>query len=66
MLFVRHIDGLNQGYPLYLYLGSVRNKSKRSGPMKNKKRKLIVTIVVVLVGFIIYENALFKKGHKRR
>gem|GEM_PF-3144457 len=34
--------------------------------MKNKKRKLFVTIVVVLVGFVVYENMLFKKGFKRK
>ena len=34
--------------------------------MKNKKRKLFVTIVIVLIGFILYKNAIFKKGSKRK
>lgn len=64
--FVSHIDGLNKNYTLYLIIGRIRNKSKRSEFMKNKKRKLFVTIVIVLVGFVVYENMLFKKGFKRK
>lgn len=34
--------------------------------MRKKKRKLLATVMIVLIGFILYENALFSKvRHKR-